>query len=742
MAKIKNLQIRPYARLLTMLGEQLIKNERIALIELIKNSYDADADWVKVTFENFKDNFWHVKNSKILIEDNGYGMTRDVIENHFLNPATPEKLNKKNADKRYTVKGRVIQGEKGIGRFAILKLGKRIIITTRPQNEDVEYVITYDFSKYDNDFLEENGKKKTLFLEDLRVSVSERKPEYFIARTVLLGTRKKNSGGFGTLIEICDIKGSWTEEKVNFIFQDTVKLNSIFSIKKEQEFQVLFYKNKEMLTYHKDYLEKLQFLMENQAVFRITNGNFNAKTLTFSYKMNEIPIKIKITNPIITGLKLFKSRFGNAAKVLATRKIECGSFSFGFYIFDFSAKAPAKYQLDTEDKGIIKGHRIYLYRDNVRVYPYGEQEDDWLKIDAHRGTIAAGDFLSNDQVVGYVNITQKENPLLKDKTNREGLIENGNATDDFTTLLQTFLEYIRKHPYEQYKNDNRNKKVQDIFNNSQLMLDFEELKEAAGNNKRLHEIINRTEKNYSEEREYLKNRAEITEDLAGVGLSVETASHDITSMIETVKLNLYSLISDANSEDMINKEHLLKELNSVYGGISFIENQLKDIQLLFKSSKQKRRNIRVLEIIQKIEQIYKKTLIKDKIELNIIPTGSPLVAKTTDAVLLQLLINLIDNACYWLKQIDIKNKKISIYLDGNKGVMIFSDNGPGVNNDDAPYIFEAYYSGKGEDGRGLGLYIARQLLERNDYSIYLADISSENKLSGANFVVDFISGDK
>jgi signal transduction histidine kinase len=72
--------------------------------------------------------------------------------------------------------------------------------------------------------------------------------------------------------------------------------------------------------------------------------------------------------------------------------------------------------------------------------------------------------------------------------------------------------------------------------------------------------------------------------------------------------------------------------------------------------------------------------------------------------------------------------------------MIFSDNGPGINKDDIPYIFEAFYSGKGEDGRGLGLYIAKQLLERNDYSIHLADISIEKKLSGANFVVSFVSG--
>ena len=69
--------------------------------------------------------------------------------------------------------------------------------------------------------------------------------------------------------------------------------------------------------------------------------------------------------------------------------------------------------------------------------------------------------------------------------------------------------------------------------------------------------------------------------------------------------------------------------------------------------------------------------------------------------------------------------------------MIFSDNGPGIPKDDQPYVFEAFYTLKAEDGRGLGLYIARQLLERCGYSIELSK-KSESLLPGANFVVNFI----
>ena len=76
-------------------------------------------------------------------------------------------------------------------------------------------------------------------------------------------------------------------------------------------------------------------------------------------------------------------------------------------------------------------------------------------------------------------------------------------------------------------------------------------------------------------------------------------------------------------------------------------------------------------------------------------------------------------------------------MNGDEGELIFSDNGPGVEEEDTPYIFDAFYSGKGQEGRGLGLYIARQLLERHGYNISVANNRQEN-LSGANFIVSFI----
>jgi signal transduction histidine kinase len=241
------------------------------------------------------------------------------------------------------------------------------------------------------------------------------------------------------------------------------------------------------------------------------------------------------------------------------------------------------------------------------------------------------------------------------------------------------------------------------------------------------------------EQKYYTEGLNKTEDLAAVGLSVETASHDMSMMLNKGVEAVDNLIKDVEG-GVLTDEQIENELHSIRGMFSFVKDRMRDIQLLFKSSKQRRRPIRVSDLLEKVEKIYKRTLLREHIDYCVNRIGSPIIASCTDAVILQLLINLFDNAVYWLTSPDVVDRKIVITLDGENKQLIFSDNGPGIREDDKPFIFEAFYSGK-EDGRGLGLYIARQLLQRMGYSIYLAEISSEKVLNGANFVINFVKSD-
>lgn len=740
--RAKTLRLKPYARLLTMLGDQLIKNERVALGEIIKNAYDADASWVRITFEGFDSGMGQNASSRIIIEDDGLGMTQDIIENHWVNPATPTKLIGKKT-KATTPKGRVIQGEKGIGRFALLKLGKRIDITTRVKAQQGELNLTLDLSSFTSDFIPANGKP--LFLEELSVVLKDTDPaEKIRAITIELGARTLKRRPHGTRIEISHLTSSWSMAKVEAIFNDMARLQSIFLPEDEGKeiaagFELAIYRDDIYMPFATNYQDQLNRIVHDNSVLQIESGRFNPASRTISFSMDRQNIVFSLDDPELKGLKVYRD-YLDAGGSSATLGLKTGPFSFAFYVFDFSVDAEGKFNLDKEDRKLIKEHRIYLYRDGIRVYPYGDKDDDWLGTDMTRGLVRASAFLSNDQVVGYVNITQKDNPDLKDKTSREGLIDNGASHDDFILLLRIVLAWVREKPYKRYRENLKTGKEVDVFKKEQVQQALDVAADAAVSDPAVQKKIKEAVQLYKAERRYLVQRAEATEHLAGVGLSVETASHDLMVALARSLAVVDSLVAQTQRPGQLDPIIVRRELDGLRGILSFVQTQMKDVELLFKSSKQRRKPVRIEEILVKVQRLFDGALKRAGIEVELSLLGAPLVAHTTDAVVLQLLLNLFDNSLYWLAH-SPKPRTILIELNGDEGTMVFSDNGPGIRKEDQAYIFEPFYTGKGEEGRGLGLYIARQLLERHEYSISLADLKAHKLLRGANFVVTFVKED-
>lgn len=744
----KPLKFRPYARLLTMLGDQLIKNEQVALSELVKNAYDADANWVKVHFSGFDENYRAGDTAKIVIEDDGHGMTIDVIENHWANPATPVKLLGKKGEKAKTAKGRIIQGEKGIGRFALLRLGRDITMTTRPAGAPSENILELKLAKYDNDFLTGDT---ALFLEDLELELSEIVPaKTIVERDIEMGLRSIRRLPHGTMIEISPPAGIWSQDKVEKVFQDLSRLQSIFSDMDDsapadaepRDFEVFIYRNEEYVPLGQEQRSEFERLLRESSVLKV-EGRYDEQLSSFELKLDGKEVSLPLRDAPVSGLKVFReylAKRGIAKEDVAELKTECGSFGFSFFVFDFAADAKGVHKLDKDEKDLLKKHRIYLYRDGIRVYPYGDADDDWLLIDVRRGTVRASEFVSNDQVVGFVNISQVENPQLRDKTSREGLVDTGHPVDDFKALLQTLLAWIRQEPYAKYALKKTHTNEVAIFKTNKVPTLMEEAIAASSSEgvpNMVREKIAEVSREYKAERRYLVQRAETTEHLAGVGLSVEAASHDLMLAMSQVIGMIDKLILLSNRDGAVDKEALRLELTSMRGLLSFIQTQMKDMQLLFRSTKQRRKDIRVSDLVEKVAKIFSTMLNRQKIDLLIHEQGTPLVAKTTDAVLLQLLLNLFDNAIYWLEGTELP-RQIEIILDGDANTMTFSDSGPGFRADDIEYLFEPFFSGKGEEGRGLGLYIARQLLDRHGYTIDVAE-KDQRILKGANLVVSFVT---
>lgn len=204
------LTFRPRARMLQLLGDQLIRSPRLAVFELVKNSYDADATHVSVFLDGLR-----TDHPTIMVEDNGVGMSSEIIRDVWFVPGHEHRREQKAANLR-TDLGRLPMGDKGVGRFAVHRLGNIVEVTTRAQGQNEIYVR-----------LDWPAILKEKFLEDARVKIVERKPEVFT------GNRT------GTKIVISDLRDvNWSRGDLRRLYRDITSICSPFE--RPDEFEIEF----------------------------------------------------------------------------------------------------------------------------------------------------------------------------------------------------------------------------------------------------------------------------------------------------------------------------------------------------------------------------------------------------------------------------------------------------------------------------------------------------------------------
>lgn len=737
------LHFKPYARLLTMIGDQLIKNESVAIMELIKNAYDADASWCRVAFENLGENGAVTDNSKIVIEDDGCGMSAEVIQDAWMAPASPQK--KRRGEKMRTPgKKRIVQGEKGIGRFALLKLGSKITVVTRIAGSPEEHVLVLDFSKFGDEFTEKDGKPQKTLLADLTGVLSSRAAENIVPSSIpgIIPVLKRGKTGTKIIVENLR-RQNWREEAIQQISLETSYLQPVFSEatgareRQEDAFRVVVTKNGEEIGSQQQAISELQTLLEERAVLRVRNGWYDSDAKCFSFVLNN-----HAESKSFNSLRAYSPERFSTKKKHGSKYPTCGSFSFEFFAFDLRVdkedQKTSKFSLGDDDKKLVKQHRIYLYRDGIRVYPYGNPDDDWLQIDVLRGISQASAFLSNDQVVGWVGISHDGNPSLKDKTSREGLVSEGDAVEDFIETIRMFLRYLRREPFAKYRIGVEKRREQRAIRDKKVDSSVAALLRHAEQtgDYTVTQLARTIQTGTEKERRIFHSRLEMMEDLSAVGLSVETASHDLMMMALRANESFDRLTTMSSSEDK-RCGPCYAEIQKARGELSFIEHRMKDIQSLFRSSKQRMHSVDVKNLFQKVMKIYEQAYRKANIELVVDGDMFPLSVRCTDAILMQTFINLLDNSLYWLTVNNVfpEERKVRVYIDGTRKAFLFSDNGPGISKENREFVFEPFFSTK-EGGRGLGLYIARQLLNRCDFSIDFAK-KNDRLLEGASFIVDF-----
>lgn len=732
----------PYARLMNIIGDQLITNKIVGVIEVVKNCYDADAENVHVRFFNMENHGKHYLTEKeqpyIEIEDDGEGMALKIITDVWLRPATPNKLDKRKNKKDITKKGRIIQGEKGIGRFAIHKLGEKIYVYTKAKGENEV--------KLEMDFTEFNPEKVDLF--------NQPPTEYKLLNKVdnnwfVNDPPEEIKKSHGTLIRIYNLREEWRDKDYQELYKAVQRLiPPIDSNAKEldvkefkSDFNIQLYKNdslytSEQATTFKDVIEQAHFTML---------GSVSQKgVLSFRYK--SIAPQRKLTKEVnlldrkqMADLnyvsksidKWFYKKDDESKEFKLVRTPICGEFKFSFYAFDFTDNLFKK----SEIASFIRDNFVFVYRDGVRVYPYGEKGEDWLNLDKLRATIQAGQYISSNDLTGFVYITRDDNSILKDATNRQGIMDTDGALEDFKNLVTSASEIFNT----EIKIDKNKLKIKKNAafkdSNSLVTKSFEALEKSLEkiDNREVLEKANKFLDTVSKHSSLMKERMETVEDLAGLGMAVEKASHDALMILAKMRGNIKDFQKKARNKDYKNEE-LIKLLNELDENLNFVYDEMQVIQPLFKIQRKAIQDVSVYDNIEKVVKYFRREL-ENKISVQIIK-DKDIIVTTNNGLILQVLINLLDNAIYWVNRTEKKKTEIAFKINSKDNTLIIADNGAGIREDVEPLIFNEFFSLK-SDGRGLGLYIVKEILLRVNAEISIINEEKKKILPGANFIIKF-----
>ena len=660
------------ARVLAHLGEDLIKDESIALLELVKNSYDAGATKCVVDF-NF-DIFGSL--IEISISDNGSGMSLDTIENIWLVIGTDNKKNRLISHRQ----GRLPLGEKGIGRLGVHKLGNDIKLYSKHSDENEVYV-SIDWSKL----------AESKDIDDFKIDYGYSSDSHFFDKQT------------GTKIIVRNLKGEWNRRKLRSVFRDLTTLNSPFS-EKSDSFEVVVSSNSNVFSG----LPNLEAI-KNAGLY-YGHCTLEGSIITeFSYEFKPWNVLDKIKSRSLTALDEYEKVLihnveveTETGKVVKREKrLDLNEYNIGRVQFDvimYEKDSSVFSLLNIEKKGLNdylkENSGIRVYRDNMRVFDYGEPGNDWLSIDKRRLSRSGGS-ISNSLLLGSVMLDRISSYGLREKTNREGFIE-----DEAYFAFVDAISYVMDLFIQQRNQDRMN--LMSIYKTGKnvtepVIGDLSEVisivKEKVPEEKDQHQILTylyRIESQYNEVRDTLIHSASI-------GINLGGAIHELEKQMAALK-------SCAEAGNIFKVKEIIPVLETIIANYS---------SMMLKSEIQK---INVSQIVGKVIEYNRFRFQDHAIRLFSNYKKVDFMAKLSKTETISALTNLVDNSIYWVCRSRIEDRMIYLYVTESfrEGFVTVAvcDNGPGFKI--APELaVRAFVSGKPLNaGMGFGLYITHETMKQ------------------------------
>ena len=680
-------------KLIRFLGEELIHDKKIAIAELIKNAYDADADEVSLT----------IGEDEIIIEDNGCGMNADVIRHSWLKVGDSIKAKENKRSPKYH---RLPIGEKGVGRLGVHRLGEKIQVISK-QCDDQEVNFQIDWKLFEN----------TTHLRELEpiTLISHDNPQYFV------------NGKIGTKLIVTELKEKITKKDLQSINADLIKLLPPFTHPIQDNFRVTLITKDELFEDPK--VLGTEHIIEH-ALFHYKIILDKNKIQQFDYTFIS-PDKQKIP---IRKLSLDSAELQDLLYNLEKNHpqwnagIAIGKICFEGYIFDqkFAKKFQSPYEKDIINYLKTNGG-VRVYRDGMRIYNYGEEgkDNDILDLDRKRAK-RIGDNIGYNQLLSSIELDREGSKQLIEKTNREGFIHNEaflslHSQLDFCMELVLGCRKIDRANMEplfgkEYDKADINTKIKEIVSQVNQLAISE--KEKQNLQSKLYE--------FSKEFEHLKN---VFITASNTGLNLTFIIHDLDKIID----HLEQKIKDKN----------LSQIENVF---SYLKNSIRAYKAVIRLNKTMDTCPMDELITQALFNLKYRFKYHDISFSQHIETELQIIAKK--GLILGVLMNLFDNAIYWLEYYDIKHKKMSLnaYADDEFVYLVIADNGKGFN-----IGFEAalgpFISGRADDSSmGIGLHLAEQVMIAHEGSIthgnWQEEGLPEDFANGAIIKLKFPKGEK
>jgi signal transduction histidine kinase len=661
-----------------LLGDELIGHDRLAVFELVKNAYDADATIVDVTLDLGS------ASPTIVVIDNGIGMSAETIENAWLEIGTDSK--RPMGLRGRSPMGRFPLGEKGVGRLAVQKLGERCGIATR-QRDAPEYEFHVDWGELIT---------SARYLGDgLAIDVEER------AEPKIIKTRS------GTRVQISKLhRTEWSRREIRDLYRLVTSLSNPFDAAASFEVN-LHLPGREEEVRDLPTLEQMlesavwnfQFSLDESGVLAWRYDFTPPRFKSLKGRQTTCSEKLQLLEADADELPRGGTGGGSGGDNIFVRPEDLngiGPITGRFHAFhrrDEILKASgAPQQLK---KWLDNQTGVRVYRDSIRVFNYGEPGEDWLGLDARRINRPAGK-LGTQSVIAQISLSLAKSTGLREKTNREGFDDNDAFRRLQRVVLSIFDLFQREHSGDRAEIDRALKGEHEVPAVQIAMERLETLGKQHKIEKEVKPILDSIQQELKTFREIM-----VSSGLAGMNLAL--IFHEIVHSIDRVQRKLQA---SASAEEIRREiDHLRKLLDT------------------FKPLLQRDppRKVSVEDLVERASGMHEDRFERHKVVFSNW-TSDPqrkhdFTLTLPRGLMVAALSNVIDNAIYWTrfrKERDESETPCAILVlshwdDEKGGLIAVVDNGPGFQLP-RDYVGKPFSSTRA-GGMGLGLFYCKTVMD-------------------------------